>query len=156
MSYHNQDTSIHIWCIGIKNLFLKRHLTYIPINRNGYKYFCVPQDRAWRLLYLSQHTFFRTYSSVSNCGIYTFFFSEIFCPSIRNFGIYVYYIEFFFKNIVLKNWILYYLYTFIRVLSALYVYDFFEMFSSIRLFATIPQFKTLEYDSQVNETNIQL
>ena len=49
-----------------------------------------------------------------------------------------------FKKIVLKNWILYYLYTFIRVLSALYVYNFFEMFSSIRLFATIPQFKTLE------------
>ena len=26
--YHNQDTSMHIWWIGIKNLFLKRHLMY--------------------------------------------------------------------------------------------------------------------------------
>ena len=40
---------------------------YIPINRNGYKYFCVPQDRAWRLLYLSQHTFFRTYLARPSC-----------------------------------------------------------------------------------------
>ena len=24
--YHNQDTSTHIWWIGIENLFLKRHL----------------------------------------------------------------------------------------------------------------------------------
>ena len=34
---------------------------------------------------------------------------------------------------------------FVRVLSALYIYDFFEISSSVRLFPTVPQFKSLEY-----------
>ena len=36
--------------------------------------------------------------------------------------------------------------------SALYVYEFFEMFHAVCLFPTVPQFETLEYMEYLPET----